>query len=316
MAPIRRARHVDGGHEREQETDAVRALLEYGELIALVLDGEGRLVDASERARELFPDLEPGRELPETVELANARHVRYGQGPSRQTLIVAPLVDQEAYEELRVGFTAAVSHELRTPLARLLMLVESIERRPEEAAEIAHQAHREVEQMNELVNDVLFLSELESGREVVSLSATRAIPVLEEVVEELRERADLAGVTLRVEGDRAIVLPLRARMLAVIARNLVTNAIRYAGEGASCTISVGESERGTELIVSDTGVGVGAEHLPRLFERFYRADKARTSRGTGLGLAIVKHVVAAAGGAVSASGARGSGLTVRCSFRA
>ena len=222
-----------------------RALLEHGELVAFVLDDEKKLVEASNRARELFPALEAGHELPETIELANARRVRYRQGDERRTLIVAPLVDQEAYEELRTGFTAAVSHELRTPLARLLMLLEKIERKPAEAAKISLQAQREVEQMDELLNDVLFLSELESGREVVSFGGARAIPVLEEAVAELSDRADLAGVSLIVEGDPALELPLRPRMLSVVARNLATNAIRYAGVGASCKLSVGRSSRWT-----------------------------------------------------------------------
>jgi signal transduction histidine kinase len=301
--------------EPAQTVDPARALLEYGELVALVLDGEGKLVDASSRARELFPALELGKEVPEAVELANARRVRYEQKGERRTLIVAPLVDQAAYEELRVGFTAAVSHELRTPLARLLVLLEAIERRPEEAVSISERARHEIEQMDELLNDVLFLSELESGREVVALGTTPAAPVLSEVVQELSERAELAGVSLRVTGDAELELPLRPRMLAVVARNLTSNAIRYAGEGATCTLLVQRApEGGVELIVADDGVGVVPQHLPRLFERFYRADRARTSRGTGLGLAIVKHVVASAGGSVSAAGAAGEGLTVRCLF--
>jgi len=292
-----------------------RALLEYGELVAFVLDDEKRLVEASSRARELFEGLEAGQELPKTIELANARRVRYRQGDERRTLIVAPLVDQEAYEELRIGFTAAVSHELRTPLARLLMLLETIERKPSEAVQIALQAQQEVEQMDELLNDVLFLSELESGREVVSFGAAPAVPVLEELAAELSGRADLAGVSLLVEGDPALELPLRPRMLAVVVRNLITNAIRYAGVGATCTISVGiASGSGLELVVADDGAGVDPEHLPRLFERFYRADRARSSKGSGLGLAIVKHVVVSAGGDVSASSTRGEGLTVRCVF--
>jgi len=315
MRRTRKVRAVESAREIKQETSAELALLEYGELVALVLDDDGMLIQASNHARELFPALELGREVPESVELANARRIRYRQGGDRRTLIVAPLVDQKAYEELRVGFTAAVSHELRTPLARLLMLLEKIERKPAEAATLSAQARREVEEMDELLNDVLFLSELESGREVVSLGTTAAVPILEQVVEELSERADLAGVKLRVEGERELELPLRPRMLAVIGRNLASNAIRYAGVGAECTLSVGRARNGSvELVVTDNGTGVAPQHLPRLFERFYRADRARTSRGTGLGLAIVKHVVVSAGGNVSASSVPGKGLTVRCTF--
>jgi signal transduction histidine kinase len=99
-------------------------------------------------------------------------------------------------------------------------------------------------------------------------------------------------------------------MLRVIVDNLAQNAIRYAGPGATLTISVGPNE----LVAADDGAGVAEEDLPRLFERFFRADRVRGSRGTGLGLAVVKHIVGAAGGTVEASGGVGEGLTIRCSF--
>jgi two-component system phosphate regulon sensor histidine kinase PhoR len=99
-------------------------------------------------------------------------------------------------------------------------------------------------------------------------------------------------------------------MIRVIARNLAENAIRYAGPGATLTLT---ARRGL-LEASDDGPGVTAVDLPRLFERFYRADRARASRGTGLGLAIVKHIVNSAGGTVEASSEEGAGLTIRCLF--
>jgi signal transduction histidine kinase len=105
-------------------------------------------------------------------------------------------------------------------------------------------------------------------------------------------------------------------MLRVVARNLADNAIRYAGPGSSATLSVVREAEGVIISVADDGAGVSEADLPRLFERFYRADHARSSRGTGLGLAIVKHVVAAAGGSVEATATPGGGLTVTCSFPA
>jgi two-component system phosphate regulon sensor histidine kinase PhoR len=170
-------------------------------------------------------------------------------------------------------------------------------------------------QAGELIDDVLFLSELETGKEVVALGSTRALPVLQEVVQALRERADRAGVTLRADGDPDVELPLRARMLRVVAQNLAENAIRYAGFGSSFTLAVRVDDGRRVLVAADDGVGVGREDLPRLFERFYRADHARASRGTGLGLAIVKHIVTSAGGTVEARGDLGAGLEIRCSFR-
>lgn len=214
------------------------------------------------------------------------------------------------YGELRIGFTAAVSHELRTPLARLLALLESAALPGADVEALIDQARREVEEATELIDEILFLGELETGREVVSLGTTPVRPVVDEVVAEYAGRAEVAQVALvvRVPGDAE--LPLRRRMLRVVVENLVANSVRHAGAGSTCVIEVVDSR----LIVSDDGAGVGESDLPRLFERFYRADRARSTRGSGLGLAIVKHVVTRAGGTVQASGGLRRGLTVVCVF--
>ena len=217
--------------------------------------------------------------------------------------------ETRAYEELRVGFTAAVSHELRTPLARLLALLDSAALPGADRDDLLAQAREQVEEMSELVDDVLFLSELESGREVVALGSTPARPVLEEVALRLRDSAERADVTIVVDADDA-ELPLRRRMVQIVAENLVENAIRYAGPGSTVTVTA----RDGLLEASDDGRGVEAEELPRIFERFYRSDRARASRGTGLGLAIVKHIATAAGGSVDADGGPGHGLRVTCRF--
>jgi two-component system phosphate regulon sensor histidine kinase PhoR len=214
-----------------------------------------------------------------------------------------------------MAFTAAVSHELRTPLARLVALLESAELPHAELPALLRQAREEVEEMTELVDDILFLSELEQGREVVALGETEAAPVLRAAVDERIERAERAGVRLelRIE-DETLLVPLRRRMLRTIIENLLENAIRYAGEGATCTVSLVRQGDTVVLETSDDGTGVPEEDAPRLFERFFRSDRARTTRGSGLGLAIVKHVVETAGGHVEARGAKGRGLDVRCSF--
>jgi two-component system, OmpR family, phosphate regulon sensor histidine kinase PhoR len=224
-------------------------------------------------------------------------------------------VNADPYRELRVGFTAAVSHELRTPLARLLALIEGAALPGGDPTTALEQMRAEVELMDELIDDVLFLSELETGREVVSLGATEAAPLLREIVAELAERSERAGVALRVEiDDESVELPLRARMLRIVVQNLTENALRHAGEGASCVLGLRRDGRGRVLSVRDDGVGVAEQDLLRLFERFYRADRARASRGSGLGLAIVKHVVEAAGGQVEALGAPAEGLEIICLF--
>jgi signal transduction histidine kinase len=221
-----------------------------------------------------------------------------------------------SFDELRMGFTAAVSHELRTPLARIMALIDSAELPGADVGRMLDDARSEVEYAGSLIDEILFLSELESGREVVALGYTNALPVLDEVIEQLAAPAARAGVTLRSDGDAEVDLPLRPRMLRIIAENLTENAIRYAGRAATFTISVRREGSEALLIAADDGVGVGPRDLPRLFERFWRADAARASRGTGLGLAIVKHVVTAAGGTIEASSAPDEGLRVRCAFPA
>lgn len=223
------------------------------------------------------------------------------------------LVYDRSFDELRTGFTAAVSHELRTPLARILALLDSADLPNADVRALIDQARAEVENAGVLIDEILFLAELESGKEVVSLGDTAALPVLEDVVHEREDAAARAGVALTVEGDN-VHIPLRPRMLRMIAENLTENAIRYAGPGSRFTLSVRRNGDRGVLTATDDGVGVRAEALHRLFERFYRSDSARSSRGTGLGLAIVKHVVVAAGGTVEARSTPGTGLEIRCVF--
>jgi signal transduction histidine kinase len=271
----------------------------------VVLDSERRIVALSAKARDEIGDLAAGRRLAEEV---------MSEHPDLLVLYLESPPELSAYQELRAGFTAAVSHELRTPLARLLALLESATLPGSDVGELMEKAREEVEQARELIDDVLFLGELETGREVVALGSTRVQPIVEEVVDSLAGRADHAQVEIEVRADGRVELPLRRRMLRVVLENLIANAIRYGGPGSTCTIEIADSPDGPLLRVSDNGPGVGPNDLPRLFERFYRGDQARTSRGTGLGLAIVKHVVTAAGGEIDATSDPGKGLAITARF--
>ena len=221
-----------------------------------------------------------------------------------------------SFDALRTGFTAAVSHELRTPLARILALLETAELPDADIPALLDQARAEVENAGALIDEILFLSELESGREIVSLGHTTALPLLEDLIASEEAAAARAGVELRATGDPTVDVPLRPRMLRMLAENLTENAIRYAGHGATFTLSIERAGEFAVLTAADDGIGVPTEQLARIFERFYRGDSARSSRGTGLGLAIVKHLVAATGGEVEADGDRGRGLRIRCIFPA
>ena len=303
------------------ETDATRGrlLVEESREAVVILDAADTVLLASRRARQSIDGVREGERIPDGL-LSGERGivpliVPYDVDGRRERLVYLSRVgDMTAYEELRAGFTAAVSHELRTPLARLLSLLETALLPGEDVPALVDQARREVESVRELIDEVLFLSELESGGRVVSLGSVPVRPELDAVVADLAERASRAGVSLVVEGDPALELELRPRMLRVLAQNLAENAIRYAGPGASFVLSVERSDGDIVLRGADDGVGVDEDELSRLFERFYRADRARASRGTGLGLAIVKHIVGQAGGSVEARGGRGAGLEICCRF--
>ena len=303
----------------DNDTRRARVLIEESREAVIVVDDSDTILLASRRARQSIDGIDEGQRVPDgllsgdlgTVPLI----VPYDLGGRRERIVyLSQAGDMTAYEELRTGFTAAVSHELRTPLARLLALLETATLPGEDVHALVDRARAEVESVRELIDEVLFLSELESGGRVVSLGPVPVRPELDIAAAELEERASRAGVTVVVEGDEEIELEMRPRMLRVIAQNLTENAIRYAGPGATFTLAV-ERRNGTIVLRgTDDGVGVDEEELSRLFERFYRADRARASRGTGLGLAIVKHIVGQAGGAVEAAGGKGAGLEVRCVF--
>jgi two-component system, OmpR family, phosphate regulon sensor histidine kinase PhoR len=312
--------------ENDAETAELRlaaeratVLIEESPEIVVVLDEHGRVVASSARAREALEGLRKGAPLPgealQSHDGSAPLEIPYEVDGRRETLLyLSEPGDLAAYEELRVGFTAAVSHELRTPLTRLMILLESVTLPGARPDELVAQARSEVQQIGELIDDVLFLSELDTSRTVVALGSTPALAVLEGVLERLRERADHAGVSLVLDCPATVELPIRQRMLEIVATNLAENSIRYAGPGTTFTLSVHGESGSVVLTGADDGAGVSEEDLPRLFERFYRSDRARASRGTGLGLAIVKHVLEAAGGAVEARNRPQGGLEVRCVF--
>jgi signal transduction histidine kinase len=303
----------------DSDSRRARMLFEESREAVIVLDDTDTVVLASRRARQSIDGINEGALVPEGLLSGDLGIVPlivpYDIGVRRERLVyLSRPGDLTAYEELRTGFTAAVSHELRTPLARLLSLLETATLPGEDIDALVDRARAEVESARELIDEVLFLSELETGGRVVSLGPVPVRPELEATVSELEDRASRAGVELRVEGDDGITLEMRPRMLRVVAQNLAENAVRYAGPGTTFTLAVEREDGHVVLRGADNGVGVNEEELSRLFERFFRADAARASRGTGLGLAIVKHIVGQAGGTLEARGGKGAGLEIRCVF--
>jgi two-component system phosphate regulon sensor histidine kinase PhoR len=235
-------------------------------------------------------------------------------------------------ERMRRDFVANVSHEVRTPLAAIAGYTETLLSGALEDQERARHflgiIERHAERLGRLVNDLLTLSDLELGRTELHRAAVAPATIVEAAFEILHARAEQGGVRLLVEiAPDTPPLDADQDRLEQAVLNLVDNAIKYTPRGGSVTVrarALTPSEvpeilraegRGAfcELVVTDTGVGVPAEELPRLTERFYRVDKARSRQlgGTGLGLAIVKHIVQAHGGALQIESELQRGTTVR-----
>jgi two-component system phosphate regulon sensor histidine kinase PhoR len=216
---------------------------------------------------------------------------------------------------VRREFVANVSHELRTPLASLKALVETLEEGalddPPAAREFLAHMHVEVDSLAHLVQELLELSRIESGQVSLRLETVPAGALAEEVERRMRRQAERAGLelTLDVDSSAPPVQADPARVVQVLI-NLVQNAIKFTPRGGRVEVRVRDATEGVRYEVADTGIGIAAEDLPRLFERFFKVDRSRATGGTGLGLAIAKHVVQLHGGRVWAeSPGEGRGAT-------
>ncbi len=222
-------------------------------------------------------------------------------------------------ETVRRDFVANVSHELKTPLTIIGGFAETLEtddppsaRRKEFAAMIRSNTQR----MQRLVDDLLDLSRIESGGWVPNPATTDVMAIASEIADQLKEQADEKHILLEtdVSGDAATVHADRTAFRQVLS-NLLENAVHHAARGV-VSVRARREAGGTWVEVADTGSGIPGDHLPRIFERFYRVDtgRARGTGGTGLGLAIVKHLVEAHGGTVSAQSIVGRGTTIGVFF--
>ena len=313
---------------------------------ALRIEAGGRIAEANLHALERFPFLVPGmtvleafseHRFAEKVEVALSTLERetfelrlFAAGRRTYRVAIAPyevggqpealafMTDaSEAadYRELRSQFVANVSHELRTPLTGLRGLLEALgdpQMDPETHGDFVRRATSETLRLEALVTDILLLSELESTSGLPASSRTDLAAAAAETVHELSAVAAEHGAVLSVElGDGAHV-QLTERMARMVVRNLVENAIKYAGPGSTTRTSVSREGETVVLTVADDGAGIPERDLPHVFERFYRADPSRSKRlgGTGLGLSIVKHIAERFGGEATAASREGFGTTV------
>ena len=220
----------------------------------------------------------------------------------------------ERLERVRQEFLSNVSHELRTPLTAIIAFVETLEDGAMEDQESNRRflsiIRKNAERMHNLIDDILELSAIEAGMVQVEVEAVRLYSLVNDVLTALASRAEARAVTLKNEVAVQAIVFADARRLEQMLTNLVHNAIKFNRENGSVTIEHERTER-DRISVVDTGDGIPPEHTKRIFERFYRVDRARSREmgGTGLGLAIVKHLARAHGGEVSVQSTPGEGST-------
>jgi signal transduction histidine kinase len=243
--------------------------------------------------------------------------------PSGAVLTFHDATERQRLERVRRDFVANASHELRTPLTSIRGFVEALEdgavAEPETAQRFLGKIRTHADRMASLVDDLLELSRLESGERPPRYEEVLPSEVVEDVVASFSRLAQSRGIHLLRGDDTAPAVTTDADRVRRILENLVENAVKYTGPGGRVEVSSRRGpEEGAVFEVKDNGPGIGAEHLSRIFERFYRVDKARSRElgGTGLGLAIVRHLAEGMGATVTVESAVGQGTTFRVSVPA
>jgi two-component system phosphate regulon sensor histidine kinase PhoR len=239
-----------------------------------------------------------------------------GSPPPGAVLVFHDVTELRRLERMRQDFVANVSHELKTPLASIKAYTETLlgwALHDENVnVRFLHRIEEQADRLNQLILDLLSLARLESGQEVYEHGPLILAPVIASCVESQRGRAESKSLGLSLDLgplDDATLVRADEEAIRQILDNLIDNAIKYTPEGGSVCISCQVIDEGITVVVADSGIGIPRDDLPRVFERFYRVDKARSRElgGTGLGLAIVKHLVQSIGGQIAVTSRVGAG---------
>ncbi len=238
---------------------------------------------------------------------------------ARLTLVVVrDITERERVEEMRRDFVANTSHELKTPVGAITLLAEAIESAADDADQVRAFAARlsvEATRLGNLTSRIMSLSRLQSSDELTELRAVSVDEVITSALETHAIAAESAGIALVRGGTRGLHVRGDVQVLSEAVGNLIANAIAYSPAGGHVGIGVRDGDDAVEIAVTDRGIGIPETDQERVFERFYRADQARSRRtgGTGLGLSIVKHAVQRHGGEVQlwSRPGRGSTFTIR-----
>ncbi len=307
---------ADSSGQIQFANPAVERLFEIkntiGRRVAEVLR-QHQLVEAWQRSQETGEAQEESIELP-----ARRRFLQLVVLPDRQTggslLLVQDLTRVRRLETIRRDFVSNVSHELRTPLASLKALTETLRdgalQNPKAAARFLGRIETEVDALTQMATELLELSRIESGQVPLELKAVPAADLLHSAAERMRAQTERAGLVLRLDTAQ-VMTEVRAdpARLEQVLVNLIHNAVKFTRPGGEVLLAAQTESDFVRFSVCDNGVGIPPEDLERIFERFYKADWARSGGGTGLGLSISRHLVEAHGGRIWAESMEGQGST-------
>ncbi len=234
------------------------------------------------------------------------------QHSSGSLLLAQDLTRIRRLETVRRDFVSNLSHELRTPLASLKALAETLQEGalddPPAAHRFVDQIQTEVDALTQMANELLELSKIESGRFSLDRSPIAAADLLHSAAQRMQVQAERANISLRVEcAEDLPKVQVDAQRLEQVLINLIHNAVKFTRPGGEVILCAESRPGEIRFSVQDTGIGIPADEVSRIFERFYRVDKSRTGRGTGLGLSIAKHIVEAHGGKIWAESTEGKG---------
>jgi two-component system phosphate regulon sensor histidine kinase PhoR len=228
-------------------------------------------------------------------------------------LIIHDLTTLRRLETVRRDFISNVSHELRTPLASLKALTETLQEGALDDPPAAHQflsrIEIEVDTLTQMANELLDLTRIESGQTTLDLESVDPKRIIASSADRMRAQAERANVNLSalITGDPLPFIRADVARIEQVLVNLIHNAIKFTRPGGDVALSLALGEGVVIFSVRDTGAGIPADDLPRIFERFYRVERSRTSSGTGLGLSIAKHIIEAHGGKIWAQSEEGRG---------
>ncbi|MBI4396453.1 MAG: PAS domain-containing protein [Elusimicrobia bacterium] len=251
----------------------------------------------------------------EGVWQVRARAFPYGPSSFGAVLTFYDITNIRRLENIRKDFVANVSHELKTPLtalrAALETLLEGALEDPRYARDFLQTAQNQVVRLQHLIDDLLVLSRLEKGGPLPTENALAPLqPTLEKVIKTLEPMAQKSGIRLHVQTPPDVLsVDMTSDELTQVLLNLIDNAIKFNNPGGQVRVSAQAQGPNIEITIQDSGIGIPPEDQPRIFERFYRVDKARSRElgGTGLGLAIVKHIVLNRKGSVRVKSTPGQG---------